>query len=205
MKTFYAIKKDQTQTFDKDSKRLFITKLATEPLTAVQVKTEEKDGYRAVQVGFGKKKRVTKPIAGHLKKAKLKTSRWFREIKLLKDDKVKIGDKITADQIFKVGDIVQVTGKTKGRGFAGVMKRWGFKGGPRTHGQSDRERAPGSIGQTTDPGRVWPGKKMPGHMGNKTKTVKGGKVVKIEDGKLWITGAVPGAKGGMVKVKKINS
>lgn len=205
MKTFYGIKTDQTQTFDKAGRRLFITKILTKPATVVQVKKQNKDGYSAVQVGLGEKKKVTKPIAGHLKKSGTKVVRWLREVKLEKEDQIKVGDKISIAQTFKVGDIVQVSGTTKGKGFAGAMKRWGFAGGPRTHGQSDRQRAPGSIGGTTDPGRVWPGKKMPGHMGNVTKSIKGLQIVKIneKDQEIWVTGAIPGNRGGLLKITKI--
>jgi large subunit ribosomal protein L3 len=207
--TFFGIKKGQKQTFNEKGKRLVVSVIQTFPLRVMQVKTKEKDGYQALKVGFGNLRisKIKKSLLGEIKKAGLEKNQAFlylREIKITDEDKAKIGDKLEMKDFLKVGEAVQVTGETKGRGFAGVVKRWGFAGGPRTHGQSDRERAPGSIGQRTDPGRVWKGKKMPGHMGNKFKTIKGLKVFKIDEEKneLWLTGLIPGTKGGLVKIKR---
>lgn len=187
--SFYGFKIDQTQTFDPKGKRLVVTKFKAGPLTIARVKTKDKDGYWAYQVAIEPKPK----------------KKQLREIRINQEPELKIKEKIKITDIFKTGDLVRVTGITKGKGFAGVVKRWGFAGGPRTHGQSDRERAPGSIGQGTDPGRVWKGKKMPGHMGNKTKSIKGLKIFKIDEEKneLWIRGLVPGAKKGLVKITKV--
>ena len=192
--SFYGFKLGQKQTFNDEGKRLVVTRIKTLPLKAVRIKSEDKDGYWALQVEISKKQ-----------KAKSKKQKaLLKEIKLGKTIDVKIGDEIKTSDVFKLGDSVEVRGITKGKGFAGVVKRWGFAGGPRTHGQSDRQRAPGSIGQGTDPGRVWKGKKMPGRMGSKTKTIKGLKVYKIdkEKNELWVTGLVPGGKGGMLRITK---
>ena len=132
--------------------------------------------------------------------------RFIREIKTDKVSDLKIGENLKVGAVIKKGDLVKVRGTTKGKGFAGVIKRWGFAGGPRTHGQSDRQRSPGSIGQGTDPGRVWKGKKMPGHMGNKIHTILNLKAVKIdeEEDELWLTGLIPGPKGGLVRISRID-
>lgn len=211
METFFGIKKDQKQTFDEKGKRLVVSIIKTFPYKIIQVKTSKKDGYWALKVGFGALKisKIKKPLLGIIKGAgyqKNQAPLYLRETRISDENKFKVGDQLEVKDFLKPGEMVQVTGKTKGRGFAGVVKRWGFGGGPRTHGQSDRERAPGSIGQRTTPGRVWKGKKMPGHMGNKLKTIKGLKVFKIDEEKneLWLTGLIPGAKGGLVKIKKLN-
>jgi large subunit ribosomal protein L3 len=186
---FYGYKLGQMQTFNDKGKRLVVTKIKTVPLKIERLKTQEKDGYWALQVKLSPKK-----------------GKYFlREISL--QDKIDLKEKkeIKPAEIFQAGDLVQVRGITKGRGFSGVIKRWGFHGGPKTHGQSDRGRAPGSIGQGTDPGRVWKGKKMPGHMGNKAKTIKGLKVYKLdeENQEVWLTGLVSGSKGGLLKITRI--
>ncbi|MFC1711866.1 50S ribosomal protein L3 [Patescibacteria group bacterium] len=191
VKIFYGYKINQTRTFNDKGTSLVVTKIKTAPISVKRIKSEEKDGYNSLQVLVGK----------GLKKYKS----FIREIKLEKESTFKPGDTIKVNEVLKAGDKIAVTGITKGKGFAGVVKRWGFKGGPRTHGQSDRQRAPGSIGQGTDPGRVWKGKKMPGHMGNITKTIKGLKVYKINEEKneLWLTGLVPGNKSGLIKITKV--
>ena len=203
MKSFYGFKKDSSQIFDVDGRRLAITKIAVKPLIVIGKKTETKVNYQAIQVGIGQCKKLTKPITGILKGLKIKP-RFIRELKVTDVENYKKGDSLQVSKVFQSGDKVKVRGITKGKGFAGVMKRWGFAGGPRTHGQSDRQRAPGSIGQGTDPGRVWKGKKMPGHMGNKTHTVLGLQVVKVDDehNELWITGLVPGRRGGLLEITK---
>lgn len=190
---YYGFKKGQTQIFDKRGFRLTITKITTNPITVRKILTEEKDGYWGIQV-------IIKEIAKKNKKQIL------REIRLDQKPEFKVGDKINITDVFVVEDKVQVSGKTLGKGFAGVVKRWGFAGGPRTHGQSDRQRAPGSIGQGTDPGRVWKGKKMPGRMGGNTKTIKGLKIFKVDDQnhELWVTGLVPGSRGGLIKISKLS-
>jgi len=191
--------------------RVPVTWVQVGPCVVTMIKKEDKDGYWAVQLGYGERKikNTTKPLRGHLrrvKKGKL-TPRFLREVRVDKEPKYKVGDAIVLGDIFKRGDLVLVTGKSKGKGFAGVVKRWGFAGGPRTHGQSDRLRAPGSIGQGTDPGRVWKGKKMPGRMGGDQIMVKNLIVTDIneDEGLLAVSGPIPGARKGLLVIKKIGS
>jgi large subunit ribosomal protein L3 len=195
------------QDFTEDGKVVPLTVVELGPCRVLQVKTKEADGYKAVKLAFGqgKGKYNKKPTLGEAKKAKLKAApEKIIEIQGDFGDDVKVGQEITLDQVFSQGDRVKVTGTSKGRGFAGVIKRWGFHGGPQTHGQSDRLRAPGSIGQGTDPGRVHKGKKMPGHFGIDKVTVKNLTVFKVdkEKNQLYLTGAVPGARGGFLVVTK---
>ena len=199
-----------SQSFIED-RRVAVTTIAAGPCVVTQVKSPEKDGYWAIQLGFGEKKikNVTKPLQGHLKGAieEKKAPRFLREVRLTETSGLKVGDKVTLTDVFKVGDFVAVVGTSKGKGFQGVVKRWGFAGGPRTHGQSDRERAPGSIGQTTTPGRVFKGKHMAGRMGSDRVTVKNLQVVSVdsEKGEIEISGAIPGPAGGLVIVKRLSS
>ncbi len=191
--------------------RVSVTKILAGPCVVTQIKKEEKDGYWAVQLGFGTKKikNVTKPLQGHLKSIikDNKAPRFLREIRLTEEPKVNVGDTINASDIFNVGDLVAVTGISKGKGFQGVVKRWHFAGGPATHGQSDRPRAPGSIGSTTTPGRVLKGKKMAGRMGGDRVTVKNLHIVSVnpEKNELSVSGPIPGVPGGLVFIKKIKS
>jgi len=204
MKSFYTIKRDQIHAYNKNGKRLFVTRLSANSLPVVQVKNQEKDKYSALQIALGKKSRLNKPEAGHVKEI-AKTPRYLKEIRLEKDSELKTGDQIKIDQVLHVGDVLKVTSISKGKGFAGGMKRHGFHGGPRTHGQSDRDRAPGAIGQGTSPGRIWKGKRMAGHMGNETVTIMGAIVVKIDqlENEIWITGSVPGGKNAVVELTKL--
>jgi large subunit ribosomal protein L3 len=195
------------QDFTEDGKVVPLTVVELGPCRVLQVKTKEADGYKAVKLAFGqgKGKYNKKPTLGEAKKAKLKAApEKIIEIRGDFGDDIKVGQEITLDQVFSQGDRVKVAGTSKGRGFAGVIKRWGFHGGPQTHGQSDRLRAPGSIGQGTDPGRVHKGKKMPGHFGIDKVTVKNLTVFKVdkEKNQLYLTGAVPGARGGFLVVTK---
>ena len=175
------------------------------PCVITQIKTKEKDGYEAVQVGFGTKreKNVKNPQKGLYKKNKLSPSRMLKEIKDYPVEGLKEGDEIKVD-IFKAGDNIKVTGTSKAKGFQGVVKRHGFGGGVKTHGQSDRMRAPGSIGQSSYPSRVFKGMRMAGRMGGVQKTVRNLKVVKvIEDSNLiLISGPVPGVKSSIVEIYK---
>ncbi len=161
----------------------------------------DKDGYTAVQLGFGRAKKLRSPERGQLKG--LDQFRYLREFRLDKTEGIKIGDKVDAS-VFKAGDLVDVTGISHGKGFAGGVKRYHFRGGPKTHGQSDRLRHPGAIGSTTSPGRVWKGTRMAGHMGNEQVTVKNLEVFQssVERNLLLVKGAVPGAKNGLVIIKK---
>ncbi len=204
MDTFYAIKQGQGHTFDTRGKRLMVTKLVAKPLTITQVKNADKDGYAALQLAIGEKRRINKPLLGHLKAAKV-TPAYIKEVRMKRSSQREVGEVVEVNDVLHVGDMVTVSSTSKGKGFAGGMKRYGFSGGPRTHGQSDRGRAPGSIGQGTTPGRVWKGKRMAGRMGNETVTSKGGQVVFIDkaDQELWITGTIAGAKGTVVKITKV--
>ncbi len=208
LNVFYGKKLRQTQEFTESGKRIPVTEVETQPLTVVQIKNSQKEGYWALQVGFDHKtaKRTTKPLKGHLKKTGQGNflPRFLREIRLSQEGEFKVGDKITADQVFASGDLVKVTGVSKAKGFQGGVKRHGFKGGPRTHGQSDRERAPGSIGQTTTPGRVYKGKRMAGHMGNAQITVSGLKIVRVdlEKQRVYVAGLIPGGKNTVVTIQK---
>ncbi|NOZ55576.1 MAG: 50S ribosomal protein L3 [Calditrichaeota bacterium] len=195
-----------TRIFGERGKAIPVTVIEAGPCYVTQVKTEDTDGYNAVQLGFDetKEKRVTKPVLGHLKKAGVKPLRVLREFRDFElEGELQLGQEIRVD-IFKEGDKVSVTGFTKGRGFAGVVKRHGFGGGPKTHGQSDRWRAPGSIGQSSFPSRVLKGLRMAGRMGNTRVTVKNLEVVKVdpENNLLVIKGAVPGAIKGIVTIRK---
>jgi large subunit ribosomal protein L3 len=165
------------------------------------VKSPEKDGYAAVQLGFGAKRKLNKPARGHLKK--LGDFRTLREFKLAGDGEYSVGDRVGVE-LFEEGDLVDVTGVSRGRGFAGGVRRWGFHGGPKTHGQSDRHRAPGSIGSGTTPGRVYKGQKMAGHMGAAQVTAKNLRVIARDDAKglLLLAGTVPGATNGVVRVRR---
>lgn len=191
--------------------RIPVTKVTVGPCVVTQIKKMDKDGYWAIQIGFSSKKakNTSKPLQGHLK-ATSKDSRFprfLREVRVDKEPEVKVGDELKASDIFKAGDVVAVTGISKGKGFAGVVKRHHFHGGPRTHGQSDRERAPGSIGQTTTPGRVYKGKRMAGRMGGEQSTVKNLHIISVntENGEVEISGQVPGNSGSLISIRKIKS
>lgn len=212
LKAILGKKIGQTQRFTEEGKRIPVTLIEAGPCPVVWVKNREKDGYLSIQLGFGvrKTKHTTKAIFGHIRGAKLKTApRFFREIKishqpLATSHQYKVGDVVKVEEILQAGDKIQAAGTSKGKGFAGVVKKWGFKGGPRTHGQSDRERAPGSIGSTTTPGRVYKGKKMAGKMGQDRVTIKGLKVVEVlpEKNLLVVKGLVPGNKDGLLIIQK---
>jgi large subunit ribosomal protein L3 len=193
-----------TQIFDETGAALPVTLIEAGPCYVTQVRLPEKEGYAAVQLGFqeAKPKRLTSGELGHLKKNELPPLRFLREFRS-KDSEYKIGDKVTVD-VFGIGERVDVIGTSKGKGFAGVVKRYHFAGGPKTHGASDRLRAPGSNGSTTTPGRVYKGSRRPGHMGHERVTAMGLKVVLVdaERNLLGVTGAIPGSKGGLVVVQE---
>lgn len=196
-----------SQIFDKKGRVIPVTLIEAGPCFVTQIKTKEKDGYSAVQIGFGEAQKVTRALAGHFKKAKVENLMFLREFRNseLKIDsrEVKLGEKIDAS-IFKEGDKVLVTGLSKGKGFAGVVKRWHFKGRPATHGTKHELRTPGSVGSSF-PQRVIKGKKMPGRMGFERITIKNLKIVKIdpEHNILAIKGAVPGPKGALLEIKTV--
>jgi large subunit ribosomal protein L3 len=178
-----------------------VTVVEAGPCLVTQVRTLEKDGYAAVQLGFGLAKRLNQPERGHLKG--LQNVKHLHEFKVDDVAEVEVGQHVHAD-LFKTGDFVDVTAVSKGRGFAGVVRRHGFHGGPKTHGQSDRHRSPGSIGSGTTPGRVLKGLRMAGHMGAKQVTVRGLKVVDVnpDRGVLLLNGSVPGPRTGLVTVRR---
>jgi large subunit ribosomal protein L3 len=193
-----------TQVFQDDGAVVAVTAIEAGPCTVTQIKTKAKEGYDAVQLGFGQAKRINRPQRGHLKK--LGPYRHLREFRVEDASKIQLGDSVDVG-IFHPGDLVDVTGTSKGRGFAGVVKRHHFAGGSKTHGQSDRHRAPGSIGAGTDPGRVIKGLKMAGHMGDERVTAQKLQVVKADPERnlLLVRGAVPGARNGLLIVRKSSS
>ena len=190
-----------SQVFEKDGTAVPVTIIETAKSTVVQVKTRELDGYEAVQLGFGQRKRLNSPQKGHMKG--LGQFRYLREFRVDDIQNWEVGQKVGCE-VFQAGDLVDVSGSSKGHGFAGVMKRHGFHGGPKTHGQSDRARAPGSIGAGTDPGRVIKGIKMAGHMGTTRVTVKDLRVVQSDParGILMVKGAVPGNEGSLLRIRR---
>ncbi len=179
-----------------------ITAIEAGPCFVTQIKDLGKDGYEAVQLGFGRAKRLNASQKGHLKD--ISEVRHLHEFRDVDVSSVKRGDKVDVG-FLNSGDFVSVSGLSKGRGFAGVVKRYHFAGGPKTHGQTDRHRAPGSIGATTSPGRVLKGKRMPGRMGGKKVTVRNIRVVKVDAdrGLLLVEGSAPGARNGLLIIKKV--
>src|SRR3990167_4176260 len=216
-------KNSQTQVFNAKGDRVPVTKINTHPCFLVDIKWPETTGTCAIQLGFGQTKNIAKSKVGQYNKAGIKTPlRHLKEIRFDPENKkiqkiedgkkvviqigeVKffIGDEFKPSLLFKAGDIVKVSAKSKGKGFQGVVRRHKFAGGPRTHGQSDRERAPGSISSTTTPGRVLKGKRMAGKMGNVRVTVKNLKVVAADDKNLLVAGLVPGGTGSLLQINSV--
>lgn len=184
LNTAFGTKQHLLQTWNQAGVRLPVTVIKTAPMTVKQIKTKAKDGYQAIRLSF----------MGYL-----------REIRTQDSTQFKVGDQINITDILKPGDKVNAAGLSKGRGFSGVVKRWGFAGGPKTHGQSDRHRAPGSIGQGTDPGRVHKGKKMPGRYGGVQANVRNLELISIhpEKNELWIKGQIPGHRNSLIKLTKV--
>jgi len=205
VKVILGKKVGMTQIFNERGEAVPVTVIEAGPGYVTQVKTLERDGYRAVQLGFEevKPQRLSGGEKGHLARSGSPVLRHVREFRLRMDEEIEEGQRILVD-VFEVGDWVDVVGLSKGRGFAGVVKRYGFRGGPKTHGQSDRQRAPGSIGATTNPGRVWKGQRMPGRMGGGRVTAQNLRVelVDPERNLLAVRGSVPGANGGLVMVEQ---
>ena len=205
MKTLIGKKVGMTQIFDEKGLVVPVTVIEAGPCPVVQIKTVETDGYNAVQLGFGevKEKKVNKPKSGHFKKASVKAVKHLREFRACEESisAVKVGDEIKVDA-FEVGDKVDIQGITKGKGFQGVIKRHGQSRGPMGHG-SMYHRRPGSMGSTSTPGRVFKGKKLPGHMGRVTITIQNLDVVRVDMDKnvILLKGSVPGAKGSILKIK----
>ena len=194
-----------TSIFDDLGRSIPVTVIEVEPCTITQIKTDDTDGYNAVQLAaFDKKgKRVSKAVKGHFDKASISSKKVVSEFRDFIPEGLELGDQLTIDDVFTVGDLVDVVGISKGKGFTGVMKRHNFSGvGDKTHGQHNRERAPGSIGQASDPSRVFKGTKMAGRSGNQRTKVKNLSVAKIlsESNMLLITGSIPGSKGGYVEI-----
>jgi len=188
------------QAFDRDGTVVPVTVIEAGPCTVLHVKTLDSDGYEAVQLGFGVRKRVIQPLKGHFKG--LGAFRYLREFSVDNISQWQVGQKVGAE-IFEPGDLVHVSGVSRGRGFAGVVKRHGFHGGPKTHGQSDRHRAPGSIGASASPGRVLKGMRMAGHMGDHQVTVRNLEVVESNParGVIMVKGSVPGAKDALLRIR----
>jgi large subunit ribosomal protein L3 len=193
-----------TQVFTEAGEAVPVTVIELGPCVVTQVRDKDRDGYEAVQIGFGeiKPKSLTKPEQGHLAKAG-RLVRYLREFRTDNIEDHEVGQVLTAE-LFQPGQLIDVTGTSKGRGFQGVVKRHGFSGGPKTHGQSDRHRAPGSIGAGTDPGHVWKGTRMAGRMGNARVTVQNLEVVEVLTDRhlLLVKGSVPGAKNGLLMVRR---
>lgn len=204
MKSLIGKKLGMTQIFDAEGRCVPVTVIEAGPCSVLQRKTMKTDGYEAIQIGFDaqKEQRVSKPLAGHYKKAGVDTMRELREVRVSADDETKAGDTLTA-AMFEEIKFVDVLGVTKGKGFQGVVKRYGFGGGRATHG-SHFHRAPGSIGMCEHPGRVFKAKKMPGQMGSTKITVQSLKVIQVrpEENLILLKGAVPGANGSTLVLRE---
>ena len=203
MQGILGVKKGMTQIFDESGLVVPVTVVEAGPCFVTQIKTDKVDGYKSVQIAFMDKKesRTTKPEKGHFEKAKVSPKRSVKEFEFNDQDDLKLGTEIKVDR-FQAGDFVTVSGISKGKGFQGVVKRYNFAGGKATHGQSDRLRAPGSIGQGSSPSRVYKGIKMGGRMGNDRKTLKNVQIVKIdiENNLLFLSGSVPGSKNALLEI-----
>jgi len=203
LKGILGKKTGMTQVFGKNGEIIPVTVIEAGPCVVAQIKTCKKDGYSAIQIGYGeiKDNKVNKPAKGHFEKAKVENKRHLAEISVEESEKFKLGQPITID-IFSEGEKTDVVGISKGKGFAGVVKRWGFGGGPGSHG-SHFHRAPGSIGMCATPSRVFKGRKFPGHMGNSRVTVQNIEVVRVEKERnlLLLKGSIPGANGSLVLIK----
>ena len=216
-----GIKTKQSQIYNEDGVLMPVTSVFTAPCYVVDFKWLEKEGYTSIVLGTKLGKHTPKPVQGTLKKAGIKDSLQFlREIRFVLDGKnikkiedsekigIQIGEQIfykgseiKPEMVFKIGDKINVSALSKGKGFQGVVRRHGFAGGPKTHGQSDRERAPGSIGNSATPGRVFKGKRMPGRMGGTRATIENLEVISFDETTMTIKGLIPGFKGGLVEVR----
>lgn len=191
-----------------DDRRVPVTIVSAGPCVVTQVRNVQNKNTWTVQIGFDTKKtkNTSKALQGHLKETtkENRSPRYLKELKFEQEPQYKVGDQIVLTDVLAVGDTVDVTGTSKGKGFAGVVKRWNFRGGSKTHGQSDRHRAPGSIGQGTTPGRVYKGKKMAGRMGGETKTIKNLKIISldVENNMVSILGSVPGSQGTLLSIRR---
>jgi len=205
MKGILGKKVGMTQMFDPKGRIAAVTVIEAGPCYIAQRKTEARDGYSAIQLGFEEvpARKLNRPRLGHLHKKNLPPLRHLRELRVREEEPYDVGQKVLVD-IFAAGELVDVIGTSKGKGFAGVMKRHNFRGGPATHGQSDRQRSPGSIGACKTPGRVLKGMRMPGRMGGTRKTTSSLKVMMVDPERnlLVVQGPVPGHKGGLVIIKE---
>lgn len=203
-----GLKGVMTQLYDEQGRAVPVTAIEVgSDCVVVSRRTGELDGYEAVQLGFGrvKAKQARKPLAGHCKRAGLEPVRFLREVTAKGNEELKPGERVGVDS-FQPGDMVQVTGRTRGRGFAGGVERWNWSSGPRSHGSMSHRRI-GSVGSGTSPGRVLRGRHLPGHYGNEQVTIRNLYVVKVEPeaGRLYVSGAVPGRRGSLLLVKKLKS
>jgi large subunit ribosomal protein L3 len=205
MKGIIGKKIGMSRVFDANGDVLPVTVIEAGPCQVIQVKTREKDGYDAAQLGFGEKRKslANKPLSGHFSKAKTEPKRILKEVELEEKEKTKPGQEIKVD-IFSVGDKVDITGNSKGLGFQGGVRRHHFRGGPKTHGQSDRLKAPGSIGGSSYPSRVWKGQRMAGRMGKEKVTVRNLQIIDLDLKKniMLIKGAVPGKRNSILTIRK---
>ena len=192
-----------TQIFRDNGEAQAVTAIEAGPCAVTQIKTAAKEGYNAVQLGFGETKRLNSPRRGHLKE--LGQLKYLRELRIDDAEAIKVGDRVDVS-LFKIGDLVDITGVSKGKGFGGVVKRYHFAGGPKTHGQSDRQRHPGSIGAGASPGRVLKGTRMAGHMGNEKVTVRNLEILEADPTRnlLLVKGAVSGGRNGLLIIKKLS-
>jgi len=215
-----GVKKGSSQRFDSAGSRVAVTTIQTTPNYLLDIKLSEKNGYNSLVIGYSEGKNIPKPVLGLLKKAKVdKKLKHIQEFRFdpavlpvtEKEGKksvsfgetvVEVGQELKPNHLFAISDSITVTAVSKGKGFQGVVKRHHFKGGSKTHGQSDRQRAPGSIGMSTTPGRVFKGKRMAGRMGNDTVTIKGLSVMEVTETSLVLKGLVPGAIGGLVHIRR---
>jgi large subunit ribosomal protein L3 len=205
VRTLFGKKLGMSRYFLDEGKSIPVTIIRVEPCVVIQKKTSERDGYEAIQVGFESQKetRVNKPLRGHFKKSGDKMFKYLREIPVESAEEFELGQEIRSD-IFVIGEKVAVTGRSKGRGFAGVVKRWGFSGGKDTHGCRSH-RVPGSIGSSSDPSRVWKGKKLPGRMGDQRTTIRNLKVVDVRPDMdvIALQGGVPGSRNSIVQITRL--
>ena len=203
MKTLIAKKIGMTQIYDENSKSLGVTVLDVSDCRVVQVKNNEKDGYSAVQLTIGKKKNLSKPLESHYKKYDVEPGEVLHEVKVNEDSALNPGEKINVKDFFEIGQKVDITGISKGKGFAGVMKRHNFSGQKASHGVHKVHRAGGSIGNASFPGHVFKGQKMAGRMGNQKTTIQSVTIVGLNEEKnyLLVNGSVPGNKGNIVQVQ----
>lgn len=206
MKGLIGKKIGMTQIFDESGKAIPVTLIEAGPCYVTEIRRPSRDGYSAVQLGYGEvnSRKLTGGQLGHLKRNDLPPLRFLREFRIKQVDDLKEGDKLTVE-LFEMGDRVDVIGVSKGKGFAGGMKRHGFGGGPITHGQSDRQRSVGSIGATSTPGRVFKGMRGPGHMGSARVTSQNLKVALVDEERnlLGVHGSVPGPRGGLVMIREV--